>query len=47
MSADVTVNSVGALGLGGVTQGYVTVTDAGAVATQPLGSTTAFRCITR
>ncbi len=47
MSADVTVNSVGALGLGGVTQGYVTVTDGGAVATQPLGSTTAFRCITR
>ncbi len=46
MSADVTVNSVGALGLGGITQGYVTVTDAGAVATQPLGTTTAFRCIT-
>ena len=46
MSADVTVNSVGALGLGGVTQGYVTVTDAGAVATQPLGSSTAFRCTT-
>lgn len=45
MSADVTVNSVGALGLGGVTQGYVTVTDAGAVGTQPLGGTTAFRCI--
>jgi hypothetical protein len=46
MSADVTVNSVGALGLGGITQGYVTVTDAGAVGTQPLGSATAFRCIT-
>ena len=46
MSADVTVNSVGALGLGGITQGYVTVTDGGAVGTQPLGDTTAFRCIT-
>jgi hypothetical protein len=46
MSADVTVSSVGALGLGGVTQGYVTVADAGAVGTQPLGTTTPFRCIT-
>ena len=46
MSADVTVNAVGALGLGGVTQGYVTVTDAGALGTQPLGGATAFRCIT-
>lgn len=47
MSADVTVNSVGALGLGGITQGYVTVADGGAVGTQPLGGATAFRCITR
>ena len=46
MSADVTVNSVGALGLGGVTQGYVTVTDAGAVGTDVLSTARAFRCIT-
>lgn len=46
MSADVTVNSVGALGLGGVTQGYVTVTDGGAVGTEGLGTARAFRCIT-
>lgn len=46
MSANITANSVGALGLGGITQGYVTVADGGAVGTQPLGTATAFRCIT-
>jgi hypothetical protein len=46
MSADITADAVGALGLGGVTQGYATVSDAGAVATNPLTATAAFRCIT-
>jgi hypothetical protein len=46
MSADITADAVGALGLGGVTQGYATVSDAGAVATNPLTATARFRCIT-
>jgi len=47
MSADITADAVGALGLGGVTQGYATVSDAGALATNPLTAAAAFRCITR
>ena len=46
MSADITADAVGTLGLGGVTQGYATVSDAGAVGTNPLTATAAFRCIT-
>lgn len=46
MSADITADAVGALGLAGVTQGYATVSDAGALATSPLTATTPFRCIT-
>jgi hypothetical protein len=46
MSADITADAVGALGLGGVTQGYATVSDAGAVAANPLTAAAAFRCIT-
>ena len=45
MSADVTV-PVGALGRAASRRATSTVTDAGAVGTQPLGSSTAFRCIT-
>ena len=46
MSADITANSVGTLGLGGVTQGYVTVSDAGALGSNALTATAPFRCIT-
>lgn len=46
MSADITADAVGALGLGGVTQGYATVSDAGALATNALTETAAYRCIT-
>ncbi|MDP2710976.1 MAG: hypothetical protein Q8O56_07135 [Solirubrobacteraceae bacterium] len=47
MSADITVDSISLLGLGGVTQGYVTVSAAGALGTQELGTARAYRCITR
>jgi hypothetical protein len=46
MSGDITASAVGTLGLGGVTQGYVTVSDAGAVAVNALTATAPFRCIT-
>jgi hypothetical protein len=46
MSADITADAVGTLGLGGVTQGYATVSDAGAVATNALTASAPFRCIT-
>ena len=46
MSSDITADAVGTLGLGGVTQGYATVSDAGAVSTNPLTATAAYRCIT-
>ena len=46
MSADITADAVGALGLGGVTQGYATVSDAGAVETYALTATAPYRCIT-
>jgi hypothetical protein len=46
MSADVTADAVGALGLGGVVQGYATVSDGGVLATNELTETSAFRCIT-
>ena len=46
MSNDITVNEVGTLGLTGITQGYVTVADGGAIATDPLSAASPYRCIT-
>lgn len=48
MSADVTVDAASVLILGAatLTQGYVTVDDAGALATNALTATAPFRCIT-
>ena len=46
MSDDITADAVGTLGLGSVTQGYVTVSDAGAVGTNALNATAPYRCIT-
>ena len=46
MSSDITADAVGALGLGGITQGYATVSDAGAVATNALTAAAPYRCIT-
>jgi hypothetical protein len=47
MSADISGITVGTLALNGaVTQGYVTVSDAGAVATEALTATSPYRCIT-
>jgi hypothetical protein len=47
MSNDISADAVGALGLSGVDQGYVTVSDGGAIGTNGLGQTAPFRCITR
>jgi hypothetical protein len=46
MSNDISADAVGALGLSGVDQGYVTVSDAGAISTNGLGEAAPFRCIT-
>jgi hypothetical protein len=46
MTNDISADAVGALGLSGVDQGYVTVSDAGAISTNGLGETAPFRCIT-
>ena len=46
VSNDVSADAVGALGLSGVEQGYVTVSDAGAISTNGLGEAAPFRCIT-
>jgi hypothetical protein len=46
MSNDISADAVGALGLSGVDQGYVTVSDGGAIGTNGLGQTAPFRCIT-
>lgn len=46
MSSDITADAVGALGLGGVTQGYATVSDGGALDTNALTATAPYRCIT-
>lgn len=48
MSADITVNGASVLVLGPatITQGYATVSDAGAVATSALTAAAPFRCIT-
>ncbi len=47
MSNDISGITVGTLALNGsVTQGYVTVSDAGNVGSNALNSTAAFRCIT-
>jgi hypothetical protein len=47
MSSDISGITVGTLALNGsVTQGYVTVSDAGAVGTNALEATAPFRCIT-
>ncbi|MCA1572495.1 MAG: hypothetical protein LC798_19785 [Chloroflexi bacterium] len=46
MSNDISADAVGALGLSGVDQGYVAVSDAGAISTNGLGEAAPFRCIT-